>query len=301
MFPQNPHPDSLKKRSRDELLSPETSMGAVELLVRDLDPMLAYYSEAVTLDVLEHTGHTAVLGKQGRTIMTLRQEKDLPAADRRQAGLFHTAVLFDTAEELAASVASTASKAPGTFTGSTDHLFSEAFYFNDPEGNGVELYADRPRDQWIRESSGLYALASNYLDPNAFLGKHLPQAPASPRATLGHVHLQVGDIGTARDFYAGILGFEVTGEMDVALFVSAGGYHHHIGMNTFNSLGAEARAASLGLGRVDIDVPTVDDLEALQSRLKDHRISTRHDGQTLSFEDPWNTTIHVKTGEPHTN
>ena len=87
--------------------------------------------------------------------------------------------------------------------------------------------------------------------------------------------------------------------MDVALFVSAGGYHHHIGMNTFNSLGAQARAASLGLGRVDIDVPTVDDVEALQSRLRDHRIGTRHDGQTLSFEDPWNTTIHVKAAGPH--
>jgi catechol 2,3-dioxygenase len=276
-------------------------MGAVELLVRDLDPMLAYYSDAVLLDVLEHSGHTAVLGKQGQKIMTLRQEKNLPAADRRQAGLFHTAVLFDTADELAASVASTASKAPGSFTGSADHLFSEAFYFDDPEGNGVELYTDRPRSQWIRESSGMYALASNHLDPNAFLREHLPQAPASPRANLGHVHLQVGDIATARRFYAGILGFEVTGEMEVALFVSAGGYHHHIGMNTFNSLGAQARAASLGLGRVDIDVPTADDVAALQARLNDHRITTRHDGRTLSFEDPWNTTIHVKAAEPHHN
>ncbi|WP_309066398.1 VOC family protein [Microbacterium sp.] len=299
MFPQNPHPDSLKKRSRDELLPPDTRMGAVELLVRDLDLMLRYYSEAVSLDVLEHVGDTAALGLRDQKVMTLRQEKNLPRADRRQAGLFHTAIVFDTPEALAASVASTASKVPGSFTGSADHIFSEAFYFDDPEGNGVELYTDRPRDAWLRESSGMYALASNPLDPNSYLRQHLPPAPASFRGNLGHVHLQVGDIATARDFYAGILGFEVTGEMDVALFVSAGGYHHHIGMNTFNSLGAGPRAAALGLGRVDIDVPTPEDVAALQSRLKDHRIATRHDGRTLSFEDPWNTTIHVTAAESH--
>lgn len=299
MFRQNPHPDSLKQRPPDELLAPDTRMGAVELLVRDLDLMLRYYSDAVALDVLEHTGRTAVLGKRGQKVMTLRQEEDLPRFDRRHAGLFHTAIVFDTADDLAASVASTASAAPGSFTGSADHLFSQAFYFDDPEGNGVELYADRPRHEWVRESTGMYALASNPLDPNAFLRQHLPQAPAPMRATLGHVHLQVGDIATARQFYAGILGFEVTGEMDVALFVSAGGYHHHIGMNTFNSLGAQPRAASLGLGRVDIDVPTTDDVAALQARLEDHHIATRNDGRTLSFEDPWNTTIHVKAAEPH--
>lgn len=140
----------------------------------------------------------------------------------------------------------------------------------------------------------MYTLASNPLDPNAFLRDHANQASSSLRGPLGHVHLQVGNIATARDFYAGILGFEVTGEMDGALFVSAGGYHHHLGLNTFNSLGAGPRAAALGLGRVDIDVPADDDVAALQARLKDHRITTRHDGRTLSFEDPWNTTIRVK-------
>lgn len=295
MFRQNPHPDSLKKRSRDELLAPDTRMGAVELLVRDLDVMLRYYSEAVSLDVLDHVGETAILGMRGQKVLTLRQEKNLPHPNQRGAGLFHTAIVFETPEALAASVASTASKAPRSFTGSADHLFSEAFYFDDPEGNGVELYTDRPRESWIRESSGLFALASNPLDPNDYLRAHLsPTAP--PRtAALGHVHLRVGDIATARDFYAGILGFDVTGELDVALFVSAGGYHHHLGMNTFNSLGAGPRAAELGLGRVDIDVPTTDDLDALRSRLVDHRVITRYDGKTLSFEDPWNTTIHVTT------
>jgi len=107
--------------------------------------------------------------------------------------------------------------------------------------------------------------------------------------------------GTDLRFYPGILGIEVTGEMDVARFLSIRSYQHHIGMNTCNSLGAEARAASLGRGRVDIDVHTVDDLEALQSRLKDHRISTRQDGRMLSFEGPWNFSIHVTDAEPHTN
>ena len=271
--------------------------GAVELLVRNLDRMVDYYNDGVQLDVLEHSGDTAVLGKNGRKVLTLKQGKDLPRASRRGAGLYHTAVLFETPEELAQSVLSTAQKAPGLFTGTGDHLYSEAFYFDDPEGNGVELYVDRPRDTWVRDPSGLLALATDPLDPNAFLQRHLPAAPLASRAKLGHVHLQVGDIDVARDFYLGVLGFEAQGEIPTALFVSAGGYHHHMALNTWNSAGAGPRAASLGLGRVDIDVPTDDDLKALEVRLRDHRIPTQNDGRTLSFEDPWKTAIKVKVAE----
>ncbi|WP_030014892.1 VOC family protein [Curtobacterium sp. S6] len=297
MFHQTPHPDSLRPRSQDQLLAPETRMGAVELLVGDLDAMIRFYHEAVLLDVLDHTGNTAVLGLHGRTLMILRQTRDLPAPARNQAGLFHTAILFDTPAELSASVMSIAQRFPGSFTGSADHLYSEAFYFDDPEGNGVELYTDRPRESWIREENGLYALATDPLDPNAYLRGHFDESVTAPAGTLGHVHLQVGDIPTARRFYSEILGFEVTGEIRSALFVSAGGYHHHMALNTFNSLGAPARAASLGLGLVDIDVPHDDAVAAVRERLADHRISSRHDGRTLSFEDPWNTTIRLKVAE----
>ncbi|MFI7579512.1 VOC family protein [Kocuria kalidii] len=296
-FPQHPDPRSLTPRPAEDLLSGGTRMGAVELLVSDLDTMVAYYADAVTLDVLAHAGDTAVLGRDGRTVVRLRQVGELPPARRGQAGLFHTAVVFEDEPALAAALASVATVAPHSFTGSADHLYSQAFYFDDPEGNGVELYTDRPRDTWRREPSGLLTLASEPLDPHGFLQEHLRgrdgHRPAAPPAALGHVHLQVGDIPQGRQFYVDVLGFEVMSDIGSALFVAAGGYHHHIALNTWHSAGAGPRAASLGLGQVNIDLPGADDVAALESRLRDHRIATRHDGAVLRFEDPWRTLIQV--------
>ncbi len=296
IFKQNPHPSSLIERPAEELLAAGTTMGAVELLVRDLDAMIAFYNEGMLLDVLQQSGDAAVLGKNNEPSVILRQVTDLPPFDPRGAGLFHTAILYDTEAELSAAVLNVAQRYPNAFTGTGDHIFSEAFYFNDPEGNGVELYHDRPKDKWLRDENGLYALATNPLDPNDYLQNHVDQnALNAANSTLGHVHLQVGDTGKAREFYAGVLGFEVTGEIDTAVFVSAGGYHHHMGLNVFRSKGAGPRAAAYGLGRVDIDVPTEDDRAALAERLQDHQVEAADDGRTLEFRDPWNSLIRVKS------
>ena len=272
-----------------------TRMNTVELLVRDLDVMTAYYQHAVTLDVLGQSGATATLGRGGVPVMVLRQERDLPAADPRGAGLYHTAIVFEDERRLAASLASMAQRVPQTFTGSADHLVSEAFYFTDPEGNGVELYRDRPREEWTVHPDGTVAMATEYLDPNQFLRRwHDPDVPDDgASAAIGHVHLQVGDIASARRFYVDVLGFDVTATLDSALFVSAGGYHHHIGMNTWRSAGAAPRAASRGLGDVRVLVPTRADVEALADRLRFHGVLTADDGETLRFVDPWNTRLAV--------
>lgn len=285
--------------NRHDSLSQDTAMGVVELLVRDLDAMIAYYASGVGLDVISHEGPSAVLGRGTLPIMYLRQERDLPEFSRRDAGLYHTAILFDDKAGLAASVASVARFAPRSFTGSADHLVSEAFYFDDPEGNGVELYVDRPREQWTRTSGGGVEMASLPLDPNAFVRDNLtPEGLATPSAAaaaIGHVHLQVGDIPTAEAFYTGVLGFDVMARYgEQALFVAAGGYHHHIGMNTWHSRGAGPRAASLGLGQVSIEVPTSDDVDALAARMRAQGVQLRHDGATLRFDDPWRTLIEVR-------
>lgn len=294
VFVQNPDPRSLVERPADQLLPADARMGAVELLVRDLDAMIAFYSRGVTLDVLEQSGEIAELGRGGQSLVRLRRVRDLPPRRPGEAGLFHTAVLFEDRQSLAFAAASVARLAPQSFTGSSDHLYSEAFYFDDPEGNGVELYVDRPRETWQRDGNGLLQTATNALDPNAFLRTHLPQQPvAPPPATLGHVHLQVGDIGVARDFYVDALGFEVMSDLGTALFIAAGGYHHHVAVNTWGTAGAGPRAAALGLGQVNLDLPDDDDVAALQQRLVDYRIEVRHDGRTLRFEDPWGTLIQV--------
>ncbi|MGF0130192.1 VOC family protein [Dietzia cinnamea] len=298
VYVQNPDPRSLVERPPDDLLAPDTRMGAVELLVRDLDAMIGFYAEGVTLEVLEHSGEAAVLGRAGLPLVRMRRMPDLPPRKSGEAGLFHTAVLFDDEASLAAAVASVARYAPRSFTGSSDHLYSQAFYFDDPEGNGVELYADRPRETWATEPHGLLKVATDPLDPNAFLRTHLPEASATlPGATLGHVHLQVGDIGVARDFYVDALGFEVMSDVGSALFIAAGGYHHHIAVNTWGTAGAGPRAAALGLGQVNIDLPTTDDVDALQQRLTDHGFRARHDGAVLRVDDPWGTLIQVGAEE----
>ncbi len=277
-------------------LAPDTAMGAVTLLVGDLDGMTRYYRDVVTLEVLAADGDTVALGRAGRPIVILRHEPALRHATPGSAGLFHTAILFESQAALAAALYSVARHAPGTFTGSADHLVSQAFYFTDPEGNGIELYWDRARTDWSW-MHGQIEMATLYLDPNAFLGEHLTEeaaqgATAQDAASVGHVHLSVGDVATARAFYVDALGFDETAAMgNQAVFVSAGGYHHHMAMNVWNSRGAGPRMPALGLGRVDLALPDADAVGALGERLRHHGIEVRDDGRTLSFDDPWSNAL----------
>ncbi|HQE47370.1 MAG TPA: VOC family protein, partial [Rhodoglobus sp.] len=225
----------------NDILAADTAMGPVTLRVGNLDAMTAYYRDGVALQVLEEAGPRVTLGRGTTPVVILEHAPELVHASPRDAGLFHTAILFDTEEALAAAVYSVARKYPNTFTGSSDHLVSKAFYFSDPEGNGVELYWDRERSAWSW-AHGAIEMSTLYLDPNAFLQENLTEAAAEEPliggAKVGHVHLQVGDIPSARDFYVTTLGFEETAAYGPqALFVSAGGYHHHMAMNTWNSAG----------------------------------------------------------------
>ncbi|MFK4731161.1 VOC family protein [Agromyces mediolanus] len=277
-------------------------MGAVTLRVADLDGMIRYYRDGVTLELLSHDGPVAVLGRGSTPIIVLEHAPELRHASPRDAGLYHTAILFDTREALATAIYAVASRYPGTFTGSADHLVSEAFYFTDPEGNGVELYFDRDRSTWSWVH-GSVEMATMHLDPNAYLRDHLDktgvQAAAAGTglgsAIVGHVHLSVGDVASAREFYVERLGFETTAEMgDQALFVSAGGYHHHMAMNTWGSRGAGRRGLALGLGKVEIVVPDADELGALGERMKHFRVDVRDDGLALAFDDPWANLVEVR-------
>lgn len=300
-----------------DLLSDATAMDAVTLHVRDLDLMTRYYRDALALGVLPESAterlgggvapaETVVLGRGVTPLVVLRRTPGLPVPGRSEAGLFHTALLFDDESALAVAVASAATTAPSTFIGSADHLVSQAFYFTDPEGNGVELYADRPRDTWGWQD-GRVRMDTLQLDPNRFLADHLTDAArdalAGPRgddrrpeeagAVVGHVHLQVGDVPTARDFYVGVLGFAETAALPGALFVSAGGYHHHMAMNTWNSRGAGPRASTIGLGSVAVALPGPDDVAALRERLAHAGVQVRDDGAAVRFDDPWRNRIEV--------
>ena len=284
------------------VLAPNTGMDAITLHVGDLELMSSYYANALALEPVEERAHGRrvhrVLGRGTTPMVRLISTPDLPGVDPRSAGLFHTAFLFEDRRSLAATVHRAAQDSRSRFAGSSDHLVSEAFYFTDPEGNGIELYIDRPRSEWSYAPDGELRMASEYLDPNAFLREHLDQATvdAAPRlpGKIGHVHLQVGDIARARDFYVDTIGFETTvRSYPGALFAAAGGYHHHVAMNTWNSRGVGPRASRLGLGDVAVTVPAREDLDALVARLKAKETDFADDGRSVSAKDPWGTQVTV--------
>jgi catechol 2,3-dioxygenase len=281
-------------------LSDDLSMDAVTLRVGDLELMSSYYENALALQPIEERARAGgevlrVLGRGGVPFVRLVATPGLPAVDPRQAGLFHTAFLFEDQAALAGTVLRAAQDPRSRFAGTGDHLVSEAFYFSDPEGNGIELYRDRPRDQW-QWTNGQVAMDTLYLDPNKYLGEHLTEEvsenPGLRPGIVGHVHLQVGDVETARKFYIDTLGFETTvGTHPGALFASAGGYHHHVAMNSWNSRGAGPRATSLGLADVAITLPTREDLDALTGRLKQAGVDFADEGRSVSVKDPWGTPV----------
>jgi catechol 2,3-dioxygenase len=282
-------------------INPDTTMDAVTLRVGDLESMSSYYAQALALAPLEERARGRevhrVLGRGATPMVRLVHTPGLPGVDPRQAGLYHTAFLFDDPGSLSATVYRAAQNPRSRFVGSSDHLVSEAFYFTDPEGNGIELYTDRPRSQWGFRN-GEIQMATEYLDPNAYLQRHLTQelldAAPGQAGRVGHVHLQVGDVGVARAFYLDALGFEPTAtSYPGALFASAGGYHHHIAMNVWHSAGAGPRAASLGLGDVSVSVPARADLDALSSRLRENDLSFSDDGRAIRVDDPWGTQVTV--------
>ena len=286
-------------------LAAATHMDAVTLYVRDIDRMTDFYARVIGLQVMERAAvdgrdGSVTLGRGTVPLVVLREARDLPDRRPGEAGLCPTAILFADHAGVAGALARVATYAPELYTGAGDHLVSEAFYLDDPEGNGIELYVDRPRDQW-EWTQGHVKMDTLDIDPNAFLTEHLTETalerPEDSAATLGHVHLQVGDVPTAHRFYVDTLGFEATATLGTsALFVSAGGYHHHMAMNTWRSMGAGPRPVQLGLGEVSILVPTRDEIGALADRLAHGGVEHVDDGAVLRFSDPWNNRIAVAVG-----
>jgi catechol 2,3-dioxygenase len=271
------------------VLHAETRMGVVELNVRDLPSMTAFYGQhGVGLDLLSEADDVVSLGVDDDELIRL-----VPAegehATAQDAGLYHAAILFPDGPALAQAMVRMAAKYPGQFQGSANHRVSEAFYFGDPEGNGVELYIDTPRAEWVWEN-GQVQMGSDPLDANAFIEEHLGDRPTGD-ATMGHVHLKVGDIGQAREFYVDTLGFAVTAEANGAIFMSAGGYHHHLAANTWGSAGAGVRPAGLGLGEFAVVLPEASELDGVVERLRLADTAFERGDTGLTVADPWGNQV----------
>ncbi|GAA3861811.1 VOC family protein [Leifsonia kafniensis] len=267
-------------------------MGAVELLTDDLAPMRSFYVDAVGLELLDETDDRLSLGSDGEEVLGITRAADRPADIGTEAGLYHSAIVYPNEQSLATALLSVATVAPTSYSGSADHAVSLAFYFSDPDGNGLELYTDTPEDEWVW-NDGLVQMGSAALDPNAFIQEHLGTTPTDSGATMGHVHLRVGDLEKARAFYADTLGFAITAESEDALFYAAGGYHHHIATNTWGTAGATARPESLGLGSLTIHLGDKGALLAVADRLTDAAATFTHDAGVITVDDPWGNTVRL--------
>jgi len=264
-------------------------IGAVELAVRDLDRTLAFYRDEIGLEPIDQGADHARLGAGGAAFLTLHHRPDVRPDDRRSAGLFHTAFLMPTRADLARFLLHIWRRRTPV-SGVADHLVSEAIYLDDPEGNGVEVYCDRPPDTWRREGE-LIVLPTDPLDlddlAQAAGTGEFGGAPAGLR--IGHVHLRVGDAAAAERFYHDILGFDVTWRTRGAAFLSSGGYHHHLAANAWSSRGAGRRDDDrAGLARVAIDAAS-EAYETVTRRIDEAGLARAQDG---GVRDPWGTRLH---------
>ena len=267
------------------------SVGIVELNVKNLNVMKHFYQDLVGLQVLSDSSSSVVLGYGKVPVLHLTETPDLNYPPADDAGLYHTAILYESRYALAEALKRIISTAPFLYSGSADHLVSNAFYFSDPEGNGVELYFDTDPGTW-EWKDGKIVMGSKHLDINEFIHENNVRK-GSEIIKPGHVHLKVGDIEEARKFYVDVLGMHLTALMPSALFISDGMYHHHIGMNVWESAGAGKRGETLGLRSFEIKIPDLKEMTALKERLKEANIGFKEHPDGISLQDPWDTTIIV--------
>jgi catechol 2,3-dioxygenase len=270
MSPMSPSPTSTDALPS---IAAGTSLGAVTLTVSDLARSRAFYETALGLSVRElDDGGLAFGAPGGADLVRVYGDASAPALDRRATGLYHLAILFPTRLDLAFALARLA-EAHWALDGLADHLVSEALYLSDPDGNGIELYRDRPREEWSYADGGLQ-MATLSLDlqglADELAGAAAPQRSVPARTTIGHVHLQVASIPDAEAFYHGVLGFDVTTRgYPGALFVSAGGYHHHLGLNTWHSAGSSPAApGAVGLRSYEVVLPDRAELGRVLDRVR---------------------------------
>jgi len=290
--------------TRAARIAPDTMLGPVRLAVSDLGRSRGFYEQAIGLRASELDDGTLALGPAGESaLVELRGDSSAPRLNRRAPGLYHLAILVPTRRDLAFALARLA-QARWPLDGASDHLVSEALYLSDPDGNGIEIYRDRPREEWPRSGDRL-EMATLPLDLDGLIdelrdaSELQTQAPAGTR--IGHVHLQVADIAEAEAFYHGVLGFDVMVRgYPGALFVSAGGYHHHIGLNTWHSAGAgPATEGSVGLRSFTVELADRSELGAVLGRVRAAGIATSDVPEGVLVRDPFGTAVIFAASGAH--
>jgi catechol 2,3-dioxygenase len=278
-------------------LPADTRLGAIRLRAGDADRLRAFYETTIGLEALATDDGVTALGVDGRALVELVSDPGAPPRPPRSTGLFHLALLVPTRADLARTLRRVAG-AGWPLSGASDHLVSEALYLSDPEGNGIELYRDRPRGEWPR-AEGRVEMATLPLDLESLLGEpggETADAAMPAGTSLGHVHLQVADLGDAEAFWVDALGLDVTVRgYPGALFTSAGGYHHHVGLNTWAGVGAPSPPpGARGLVRFEVVLPDETTVAEAAERLARTAAVDRVDGG-VAAADPSGNTVLVRT------
>ena len=288
--------------AKQSLIHPDTELGMVALTVGDFDGSVLFYQDVMGFELMQEGDEEAILGAGGEPLLALYKREGARPAPRNATGLYHFAILVPSRADLAQWLLHLAvSGYP--LSGASDHLVSEAIYLSDPEGNGIEVYRDRPREEWPRRG-GQLQMATDPLDLQALVdeaqAKPQPWKGLAAGTRLGHIHLQVGSIPQARDFYHGVLGFDVIVDWERmgALFVSAGGYHHHIGLNIWHSKGGgPAPEGSGGLRYFTVHLPSRGALDEVLARLDAAGVTYKEEDGAMVVEDPWRNKIKFFVGQ----
>ena len=274
-------------------------LGHVRLQVSDLERSLEYHTSVLGLEARRIDRTSAALhaaGEPAPLVELVERPGTTAIGANSRLGLYHFAILVPDRAALGRFLGHLART--GTRLGASDHLVSEALYLRDPDGLGIEVYRDRPRSEW-RHVAGEIAMASDPLDTAGVLaaGKDEPWTGMPPGTVMGHVHLHVGDIATASRFYHDALGLDrMVSSYPGALFLSAGGYHHHLGVNTWAGKAAPASERDARLLEWRILLPTDDDVRAVAERLGAAGHSVTRESEGWVAKDPWGTPLRLLAG-----
>lgn len=271
-------------------------MGKAEMYVRNLVPMKEFYVNLVGLEVLKEQPNELELGFRNKEIIKLIQKEGFNSENQNEAGLYHNAILFESRSALAESINRVLNRLPTNYQGSADHLVSEAFYFADPEGNGVELYFDKPRSDWQFDQNGKPVMGGIYIDEQRYIQDNINSDKTPTDINMGHIHLKVGNIQTAKQFYVDILKFDIIRQTTDSLFISRDGYHHHIGMNTWQSLGAGKRRENVyGLYSFELKVNSNYFNEINESLKTNKQDAIETSSNSIEVLDPWGNVVKIRT------
>jgi catechol 2,3-dioxygenase len=258
-------------------------IGRTALRVADLEEMTGFYRDVVGLSVLRTSATTSVLGVDDTPLLVLEGAEDTLQRHRSAAGLYHNAFRVPSREALGDALGRI--REHWQLGGASDHWVSEALYLTDPEGNGIEIYRDYPREEWPIADDGRVRISTEPLDLDRIEAAATGGSQVPPGTDVGHVHLEVSSLDAFRDFYVDTLGFDVQTTVPAASFVSAGGYHHHIGANTWNH--RSKPVGGRGLSWFEVVLPETEALDVIRERISDRQytITARDDGIAVTGPD----------------